>query len=78
MADVTGEQGQDDVCRLRGPGHGGLDQPEVGLVRHLLAVLVQLLEVLGVQRRQPLAGVLRLCAAQRGEVTLLVPPTLTS
>ena len=49
---------------------------EVGLVRHLLAVIVQLLEILGIQRRQPLARVLRLGAAKLCEISLLITSSL--
>ena len=76
VTDVTGKVGQDDVGCLRGPGHRRLDQVEVGLVSHLLAVIIQLLEILCVQRRQSLAGVLRLGAAKLCEISLLVPSSL--
>ena len=77
VADVPGQVGQDDVGRLRGAGHGRLDQVEVGLVSHLLAVIIQLLEILGIQRRQSLASVLCLSSPQLGQISLLVPSTLT-
>ena len=76
MTDVPGKMGQDDVGCLRGPGHRRLDQVEVGLVSHLLAVIIQLLEILCVQRRQSLARVLSLGAAKLCEISLLVPSTL--
>ena len=76
MTDVPGKVGQDDVGCLRGPGHRRLDQVEVGLVSHLLAVIIQLLEILCVQRRQSLARVLCLGAAKLCEISLLVPSSL--
>ena len=76
MTDVPGKVGQDDVGCLRGPGHRRLDKVEVGLVSHLLAVIIQLLEILCVQRRQSLARVLRLGAAKLCEISLLVPSSL--
>ena len=77
MADVPGQEGQDDVGRLRGSSHGGLDQVEVSFVSHLLAVIIQLLEILGIQRRQSLAGVLCLSSPQLCQISLLVPSSLT-
>ena len=74
--DVLGQVAEDDVAGLGGAGHGALHQLEVGLVRHLPAVLVQLAEVLGVELGQPLARHVRLAAAQLREVPLLVNTTL--
>ena len=78
VVDVPWKVGQDDVGCLCGPGHCRLDKVEVGLVSHLQAIIIQLLEILGVQRRQSSARVLCLGAPQLSEVSLLVPSSLRS